>query len=291
MDYGWYLLTLFGIYGAVAASLVLVVGDLGLLTVAQAAVFGTGAYLAALAQLHGHLPFEVSLFIGACGGAFLMLMLALVASRLSRDRFVLATVAFQVGFTALAQNLTNVTGGARGLLGVPGLSLLGHRLEPGRGVALAAVCFLAVSLVLVSALRQGTYAHALHCVRDAELFARSVGLTPVCYRALPMALAGGITGAAGSMFAGVLMFVDPTPYRLGDSCLLLAMVALGAGRSLRLALCGTVLVVGTPEILRFLGVPGTVVGNVRQIIGATTLALAALVFFHLEPSERQRFRP
>jgi branched-chain amino acid transport system permease protein len=291
MDYGWYLLTLFGIYGAVAVSLVVVVGDLGLLTVAHAAVFGTGAYLAALAELRGHLPFEVSLIIGALGGAFLMLMLALVASRLSRDRFVLATVALQVGFTGLAQNLTNVTGGAQGLLGVPGLSLLGHRLEPGRDVALAALCLLAFSLVLISALRREPYANALHCVRDAELFARSVGLRPVWYRALPMALVGGVTGVAGAMFGGVLMFVDPSPYRLADSCLLLAMVALGAGRSLRLALCGTIMVVGIPEILRFVGVPGTVVGNVRQIIGATILAVASFVFFHLEAGERQGARP
>jgi branched-chain amino acid transport system permease protein len=288
MDYGWYLLTLFGIYGTVAVSLVLVVGDLGLLTVGQAAVFGTGAYVAALVQVHVHLPFEISLFAGACGGAFVMLILALVASRLSRDRFVFATVAFQVGFSALAQNLTGITGGARGLLGVPGLSLLGHRLEPGRAVALAALCLLAASLVLVSALRRGPYAHALHCVRDAELFARSVGLRPLWYRALPMALAGGITGAAGGMFAGVLMFVDPSPYRLSESCLLLAMVALGAGRSLPLALCGTVLVFGIPETLRFLGVPGTMVGNVRQIIGASILALASFVFFHLAGTERQR---
>jgi len=157
-------------------------------------------------------------------------------------------------------------------------------------VALAALGLLLLSLLLVSALRQGSYGHALHCVRDAELFARSVGLRPIWYRAFPMAMAGGIAGAAGAMFAGVLMFVDPSPYRLSDSCLLLAMVALGAGRSLPLALCGTILIVGIPETLRFLGVPGTIVGNVRQIIGASILALASFVLFHLEGSERQRFQ-
>jgi len=290
MGYGWYLLTLFGIYGAVAVSLALIVGDLGVLSVAQAAVMGTGAYLTALAQRNAHLPFELSLLIGACGGAILMLILSSVANWLSRDRFVLATVALQIGFTAIVQNLTNITGGAAGLPGIPGISFFGHRLEPGRGVALAALSLLALSTLLVIAMRRGRYGYALHCMRDAELFARSIGLRTIWYRALPMGVAGMVAGLAGGMLAGVLMFVDPSPYGLIESCLFLAMVSLGAGRNLALALCGTLLIVGIPEVLRFVGLQGALIGNVRQVIGAGILALAAFIFFQFGSDSRQRPR-
>lgn len=279
MEYLWYVVTLVGIYGTVAVSLVLVVGDLGILSVAHAAVFGLGAYTSALLGLRASWPFEACVVGAMVAGTVAGSVIAFLGKGLKDDRLVLATVAIQIGFFGLCQNMASVTGGSIGLAGVPGVSVFGIRVASGIGSCVAAVALLACASLGIGALRRGRFIDAVRCIRDDELFARSLGFDPVRYRATVLAVSGAVAAAAGAVYAAVLGFVDPSPFSLGASIMLIGMVAIGAGRSIRRALLGALLIMGAPEALRFVGVGAAYAGNARQIVAGVILAIAAVALF------------
>jgi hypothetical protein len=102
-----------------AQGLNLLVGYTGLLSLAQAAFFGIGAYTSALMAIHFGTPFYISFVAaGAVAGA-VALPLGVPALRLRATSFVMCTLGFVVIGQAVAKNWVSLTRGDMGLSSVP----------------------------------------------------------------------------------------------------------------------------------------------------------------------------
>lgn len=102
-----------------AHGLNLLVGYTGLLSLAQAAFFGIGAYTAGLLAVTYGTPFYVNLIAaGAVSGA-LALPLGIPALRLRSTSFVMCTLGFVIIGQAIAKNWISLTRGDMGLSGIP----------------------------------------------------------------------------------------------------------------------------------------------------------------------------
>lgn len=118
-------LTLTLLYGAMAVSLDLLVGQTGMLSLAHAGCFAIGAYLAAILSVHGMLPFPLALGVSVAAAAAFGGGIALVSKRLRGDMFVLATLGFQALVWSVLNNWVAVTQGPMGISGIPRPTIFG----------------------------------------------------------------------------------------------------------------------------------------------------------------------
>ena len=91
----------------------------GLLTVANAAFMGIGAYTSALLTIHADSPFLLVLSCGALLPALVALVIGHPTLRLSGVYLAMATLAFGEVVRIVVLNSEETTGGALGLNGIP----------------------------------------------------------------------------------------------------------------------------------------------------------------------------
>ena len=106
------------IYAIVAMSLDLLVGFTGLVSFAQSAFFGAGAYAVAIAATRfAHTDFLTGILIGLLAGAFVAAIFGLVALRAEGVGFIIITIALNQIMWGLAYQWVSMSGGDNGITG------------------------------------------------------------------------------------------------------------------------------------------------------------------------------
>ena len=211
-----------------AASLHFIMGPGGMHSFGHAAYFGLGAYGAALLVKWLTAPMGVALAaapIVALAGA---LLFGWFAVRLSGVYLAMLTLAFaQIVWAAVFQ-WEDLTGGSNGVIGV----------WPPYPFSSSSVYFL-LTLVLAVAgvllLRRILFApfgYAMRAGRDSPLRAEAIGIDVKRVHWLGFAIAGGICGIAGGLFAFAKGSISPETIHVGRSIDGLVMVLLGGIQTL-----------------------------------------------------------
>ena len=132
--YALRILTVAGVYALLGIGYHFAFGHAGLLSLAQGAFFGLGAYVTGILARSWGIGAAVSLPLAILLPVLLAAVVALPVLRLASHYFALATLAIAQAVLLLAVNWTEVTGGANGLAGLPGFDIAGLRI--GRGMPL-----------------------------------------------------------------------------------------------------------------------------------------------------------
>jgi branched-chain amino acid transport system permease protein len=125
MEYLLHILVLIGIYSTVALSLDLLAGHTGLLSIAQAAFYGLGAYTSALLAVQSGVPFLIGMLAGMETAALVSLVVSVPSLRLHDDYFVIATFGFQIILFNILNNWIDLTRGPLGIPGIPQPAVIG----------------------------------------------------------------------------------------------------------------------------------------------------------------------
>ena len=250
-SYGVYLCTLFCVYLMATAGLNLTVGYAGQMSLGQAAFLGIGAYVAAIGMKAG-VPFLVILPVSAVVCFTMGLVLGFPALRVQHHYLAFATLGFNVLMFLIMRNEEAVTGGTFGISGIPRPSLLGLSLDgnlPFFWFTLASTLML---LGLLWWLLRSPWGRAFAALRDNPIRAESLGVNITAYTLLAFAIGAACAGIAGAYFASLVQFIEPAPFAVSTSLLmLLGIIVGGAGRFFGPVL-GTVVIILLPEWLRFM---------------------------------------
>jgi len=266
MEYLLHILILIGIYIILSISLNLIAGYAGLLSIAHAAFYGVGAYVAALMALNLHSPFLVNIVCAVILSGLLGALVGIPSLRIRGDYFVIATFAFQVITFSVLNNWVSFTGGPMGLPGIPQPAIFGWTISSHVEflVVVGALCIL--TLWLARRIVRSPFGRVLKAIREDEVFAQAVGKNVASYKILVFVIGAGMAAIAGVMYAHYISFIDPTSFTVMESIFILSIVIIGGAGSLWGPVVGAVVLVVLPEILRFVGLPSAVAANVRQII-------------------------
>ena len=112
--------------------------------------------------------------------------------------------------------------------------------------------------------------------RDDELAAMALGKNTHKVKVQAMMLSATFCGMAGSLFAHFISFIDPSIVSVTEVIFILSIVILGGIASNRGTLLATVIIVSLPEALRFVHLPNSAVGPLRQMIFSLILILILL---------------
>ena len=250
-SYGIYLCTLFCVYLMATYGLNLTVGYAGQMSLGQAAFFGIGAYIAAVA-LKADMPFLIVLPIAAVACFAVGLALGFPALRVQHHYLAFATLGFNVLIFLVMRNEEKLTGGTFGISGVPRPSLFGYPLDGTLPFFWFTLFFTVVLIGVLWWLLRSPWGRAFAALRDNPIRAESLGVNITAYTLLAFAIGAACAGIAGVFFAALVQFVEPAPFHVTTSLMmLLAVIVGGSGRFFGPVL-GTVIIVLLPEWLRFM---------------------------------------
>jgi branched-chain amino acid transport system permease protein len=191
--------------GLVALSYVPLAGYAGQISLCQLSMAGIGAVVWGQLGAHGALwALAAAVAVSAAAGA----LIALPALRLSGIYLALGTAAFAVvlddwvftlpPFRVLGVRIALFDGGS---ISVAGPRLGGLQLSSGSQLMVFAAVCLALASLGVAALRRGRFGRRLIALRDSEAAYATLGGSLLIARVAVFALAAGIAGLGGAVYA------------------------------------------------------------------------------------------
>ncbi len=266
MEYLIHLAILVCIYAILGLSLNLVVGYTGLLSVAQAAFYGIGAYVTALLLLNAGWNFFLALLVGMAAAGIIALIIGIVLSKFSGDYYALASLGFGVIVYSVFLNWQSVTQGPLGLPGIVRPSFFGFTFSDNfsfllLGIAIAAIVWLASRFIVNS-----SFGRTLKAIREDEKVIQVFGYKTINYKLVIFAIGAMMAAIAGSLYASYVTYIDPSTFTVSESIFIIAIIILGGLASLRGSVIGAVFLVLLPEFLRFVGFPNEIAAQMRQAV-------------------------
>lgn len=229
----------------------------GLLSLANAAFMGIGAYVAALLTLNAEWSFPAVLLAGGLAPAAVALIIGAPVLRLSGVYLAMATLAFGEVVRITVLNL-DITGGPEGLNGIP-LATEGWHIA----------VLLVVTIYGLARLRRSKVGRAFEAIKEDEIAARLMGIDVARYKLLAFVLGGFIAGVAGALNAHFTFFISPREYGFEAAVDILTMAVLGGTSSLIGPMLGAGILTLLPELLRFLH-------DFRSLVNGAVLVLVVL---------------
>lgn len=236
-----------------ALGLYVIFGLTGILSVAQAAFWGLGAYAAALLSTDAGLPVFVGFLAGPALAALAGVLLGLPTLKLKSHYLTLATIGFAEVVRLVLMNWESVTHGPTGVREIPAPTLPGGlELASPRLYFYLSLALLLLAVVAVQRLRHSRLGRGLEAVRDDELAAAATGVSTTGLKVLAFAFAAALSGLSGALYAHLQRYISPDAFGLDHTIQFLAMLMIGGRRSVPGAILGAVLLTYLPEGLRFL---------------------------------------
>ena len=266
MEYILHILILIGIYTILSVSLNLLVGYTGILSIAHAAFYGVGAYVAALMALRLQTPFLLNLFLAVIAAGVFGAVVGVPSLRLRDDYFVIATFAFQIITFSVLNNLVDFTGGPLGLPGIPQPVILGYQITTHVQFLLLVLVLAAFTFWISNRIVKSPFGRLLKAIREDEVFVRAAGRNVSSAKVKVFVISASLASIAGVIYATYITYIDPTSFTIMESIFIISIVIIGGSANLRGSIVGAVVLVALPELLRFIGIPNSIAANIRQIL-------------------------
>jgi branched-chain amino acid transport system permease protein len=232
--------------------LCLLMGYAGQISIGHSAFVAIGAYISAIFTTKmGWSPWA-AMGLGVVISSIVAIIVGIPTLRLKGHYLAMATLGFASIVHIICVAAVEVTGGPAGLSGIPRLNVFGFLLDTDMknfyfswGVVILGL-YLAVNLIHS---RVGRGLRAIHGSEDA---ASSLGVNITVDKIKVFLLSAIFASLSGSLYAHHVQYIDPGPFDVGHSVLLVTMVAVGGIHSIWGAITGAVLLTLLPEFLSFM---------------------------------------
>jgi branched-chain amino acid transport system permease protein len=246
-------------------------GFTGRVSLAQGALFGTGAYTTALLTTKfGWVP--LATFVpSVLFTVVLAVALGGPAVRLAGLYFVMATIGIQQIVWIVLMNWIDLTNGPQGVRSIPPIGFGGYDLETPQSFYYLALAMAVVSYVLAKRVVGSRLGLFLRALSDDQLAAASVAVEVGRAKVTALALSAAWAGTGGFLYAHYVRFIHPDMFGLEPSVLFLVMSMFGGYRSIEGMIVATAVLESATEYLRPFG-------EFRMIVYGLLLLLGMMFF-------------
>ena len=253
--YVLHLIILSGIYIVLALSYDILVGYLGMLSLAHPAFYGVGAYTSTLLVMRLDVPFILAFALAGLLALIVALVVGYPALRLSYHSFAIVTLAFTLIMRIVWINWETLTKGPMGIPGVPrpslGLPFFGNiPIDTATGYYNFILILVILTCLFTYLMIDSRVGLAFLSIRENEVLAETLGVNAFKYRMIAFAIGAFFAGIAGSFTAHYVTFVGPEFTDFYYITMLLIMVILGGSGTIHGVILGAVVFTFVPEYLR-----------------------------------------
>jgi branched-chain amino acid transport system permease protein len=250
------------IFAILALGLDVVFGYTGEVSVGHSALFGIGAYTAAVLNFQLGLSFGWAIPCGIVVSSGFGALLALPALRVTGPYLAMVTLAFGTIIQILINEMVDLTNGPLGIklsrplfydwrsLGdqfwffkMPRPRMLETQFYYVTAIALV------VTLVVISRLLASRYGRAFEALRDSPIASDCMAVSVYKHKVLAFVTSAGFAGLAGVLFAYSEQYVAPNNISFEQSITFLLAVTMGGRKSRVGPILGAAIVVYLPNLL------------------------------------------
>ncbi len=240
-----------GLYALLGLSLNIVLGEVGLFNLGQAAFYAIGAYTTAILYTQLHIPIVILLPISALVAAGLAYLVTSPIIHLRGDYLCIVTIGIgEIVRNIALNNPFGLTNGANGLTGIgnPDFGLFVIKSS----TQFYYYIWIIVGLVIIALanLQKSRVGRAWNFIREDEIAAEANGIDVRHYKLLAFVIGTALAGIAGNVFGSKFMIIAPANFTFMESCLLFVIVLLGGLGSIPGTLLGAAIIVIFPELFR-----------------------------------------
>lgn len=226
-----------------ATSLNLINGFTGQFSLGHAGFMATGAYVSAIFSMQfPEIPIFLCPIIGGLAAAVCGFLVGAPSLRLRGDYLAIVTLGFGEIIRVIVLNL-QITGGARGLEGIPGLI-------PFYNSSIVCWSYCTITLLLCWRLCRSSWGRAFQSIREDELAAQVMAVPVVKRKIAAFVISSFFAGIGGGLLAHVTNYLNPASFNFVRSVEVIIMIVLGGLGSWTGAIIGAIIVTLLPEFLR-----------------------------------------
>lgn len=254
------------VYVVAIASIVLLTGYSGQISLGHGALLAVGAYAAVLSQKHWHLSLIGTFVISILAAAIVGAILGTAAARLKGPYLAGTTLAFAVGLPTLA-NQFSFLGGEQGLnyeVGSPPKSL-GQDFTQYKWYFWIAALAALITLWLTLNILKSRYGRQWRAIKSSPISAQLSGINIGRSKVLAFTISSGIAGLAGALLALTLNLVTPSAFPLSLSFAIVTGAVLAGVSNLAGSIVGALVLVVIPDVAELLA---TQMGGAERISSA-----------------------
>lgn len=282
------------VYVIAIASIILLTGYSGQVSLGHGALMAVGAYAAAVSRIEFNTPIVLTFFIAVLAASVGGALLGAAAARLSGPYLAGTTLALAIGLPSVA-NQFSILGGEQGIffdVGFPPLSL-GEDFTQYKWFFWIAALAALISMWLLQNILRSRYGRTWRATRGNEVAAQLCGINIARSKILAFTLSAGFAGLAGALLSMTIGTVSPSAFPLALSFSVLTGAVLSGVTTLSGVMIGAVILVAIPEaadaLAHRLGTSENVTTNLPGLIVSGLLILTVL-FVPNGPVEQHRAR-
>ena len=244
----------FAIYELAIASIILLTGYSGQLSLGHSALMAVGAYAGALSINNLKFHPVIALIIAALVAGIFGLILGIAAARLSGPYLAGTTLALAVSLPTIANQFT-ILGGEQGILfdiGTPP-ARFGEDFSQYKWFFWISSLAALIMIWLLSNLVHSKYGRVFRALRDNQTAAQLSGINVGRQKAVAFAISSGVAGLAGGLLVMLISGVSPSAFPLSLSFSLLTGAVVTGVYDLKGVMLGGLVLVAIPEIADSVG--------------------------------------
>ncbi len=235
------------IFMLVVSGLNLSMGYAGELALGQGAIFAAGAYTAAVLGKHGFHDILITVPAAALVALLVGLLSGIPGLRLGEWSLAMVSFFLVVILPDIVNIFSGQTGGLNGAV-IP-IPTVGGMTLGIRGLYVAVVVVAVIWLAVLRNLVTSRHGGALRVVRESRVLASSIGISVYWLKLIVYALGAVPAGAAGALFAYLVVFVSPGTFTFTLIVSFFAASIIGGSESVYGAILGAALLEFVPLAL------------------------------------------
>ena len=257
-----HLLATIFIFAILALGLDVVFGYTGEVSIGHSALFGIGAYAAAMLNFHFGIGFFWALPVGMIAAALFGMLLAFPALRVTGPYLAMVTLAFGTIIAIVINESVPLTNGPLGIKlarplfldwrpyadTLPFLKMPLPRMREAQ-FYFATVLGLLFTLLVISRILASRYGRAFEALRDSPIASDCMGVSVYKHKVLAFVTSAAFAGLAGVLFAYSEQYVAPNNISFDQSVTFLLAVTMGGRKSRVGPILGAAIVVYLPNLL------------------------------------------
>lgn len=263
------LLVFTALYSIAGLGVSFLLGQCGIVSLAQSVFYGIGAYASGYGTLKLGLPMPVAAAMGMATSGAIAALIGWPILRLSGFFLALATLALSVIGHTLFVEWDWLTGGTLGTGGIAKLSLFGKTLNTPLDFYYFVWPLVALIFGLHYALLRSRHGFAMRAMRDAPDAALALGIPVHALKVKVFVLSAMLGSFAGSLFAHYVTFISVDSFGVDQGINFLLIAVLGGAQTVAGTVLGSAFVTVIPSLLsRF--------GDIHALLFAILLVVAVI---------------
>ncbi len=244
----------------------LLLGQCGIVNLAQALFYGIGAYSSAYVTVQLGLPSLTGFLAGMLASALIAIAVGWPVLRLTGFFLALATLALSLIGNVLFFEWDWLTGGTLGIGGIPKLSIFGFAFDTPERVYYLVWPIAILVLLLADNLVRGRPGLAMRAMRDAAPAAEVLGVDMHRLKTAMFVICAMLGSLAGSLFAHYVSYISVQSFTVERSIAFLLIPVVAGSASVWGIIAGALFVTFIPELLSGFG-------DIHQVLFGLALVL------------------